>query len=197
MIGTKMTSHSNQDDKEGDLHDIDDPQISYEETNTDDINEKIRKSRGKRVSGICTLPSSSHSLYKRTISDKLADVFEQIIGFFKKSIDFLRVFVYNLYCKHKHHERIKTVKTKDNTKSTENTKSNTRKWYKPNWGAIGRGIMGLGLFLLVASEILSTAIIIMGTGDDIVPKVLVAPIAIHAFIVLIKVFVTFTRKGEK
>ena len=193
-----MTSHSN-DDTEPDLYGSSDPAIKFEETEVPVLLKPNSKRSGKFRGSIWSLPPSGFSLYKRTFNDRFALFVESIGSFFKKSIDFCRVFVYNVYCKHKQHERIKIVKTKDNTKSTkkEEVKDNKSKWYQAEWiKATGRGIMGIGLFLLVASEILATAIVFIGTENEIVPKVIVIPIAFHAFITLVKVFITFT-KGDK
>lgn len=191
-----MTSKNN-DDTEGDLDEPSSNKLTFEETNVDEINEKIRRSHGKRFSGIWTLPSNGYSLYKRTILDRFTDVCHKIGTFFKKSIDFLRVFVYNVYCKHKHHERINTVNKTDNTKSKKATKEDTSTKRQFDWSGVGRVIMGLGLFLLTASEILATLIIVIGTGEEVVPKIAVLPIAVHAFYTLIKVFVKSTQKGDK
>lgn len=193
-----MTSHSNNDDKEGDLYEPSSIDIKFEETNTDEVNEKISKSRNKRISGIWSIPYTVDNSIWGRFSRRTTVIRKSIATFFTNSIDFCRVFIYNVYCKHKQHERIKIVNKEDNTKSKKNTKNNTRKGFSIDWAGIGRGIMGLGLFLLVASEIFATIVIVMGTGKDLVPKVLVAPIAIHAFIILVKVFTSFTsRKGEQ
>ena len=199
MRGT-MTSHSNNDDTEGDLYESSsDNEIKYETLEVPEPSESDTKRNGKFRGSVWSLPPAGFSLYRRTFNDRFADVLESIGSFIKKRVDFLRVFVYNLYCKIKHHERINTVKKTDTKSTVTNTKSNenTKHWYNINWGACGRGIIGLGLFLLVASEILATAIVFIGTENEIVPKVIVAPIAIHAFITLVKVFVTFTTKGDK
>ena len=194
-----MTSHSNNNETEPDLYEPSNGEIQYEAAEIPEITESKRERARKFRGSVWSLPPDGFSLYKRSFNDKFADVVESIGRFIKKRVDFLRVFVYNLYCKIKHHERINTVKKTDNKSTESNTKSNenTKHWYTINWGAAGRGIMGLGLFLLVASEILATAIVFIGTENEIVPKVIVAPIAIHAFITLVKVFVAFTTKGDK
>lgn len=194
-----MTSHSNDDDTEGDLYDSSDNEIKYETLEVPELTDAKRERASKFRGSIWSLPPAGFSLYKRTVNDKFADVAESVGKFLKKRVDFLRVFVYNLYCKIKHHERINTVKKTDTKSTATNTKSNenTKHWYQINWGEFGRGIIGLGLFLLVASEILATAIVFIDTENEIVPKVIVVPIAIHAFITLIKVFVMFTTKGDK
>lgn len=190
-----LISHSN-DDKESDLYDSSDPTIKFEESEIPALHRQNNKRTGNFRGSVWSLPPAGFSIYKRTLNDRFALSIESVGSFFKNSIDFLRVFVYNVYCKHKKHERIKIVKTKGNTESTEKDQKNS-KWYKAKWiASTSRGIMGIGLFLLVASEILATAIVFIGTENEIVPKVIVIPIAFHAFITLVKVFITFT-KGDK
>lgn len=185
---------------EEDLYDSSDNDVKYEETNTDEIHERINNVSNKRVRGFWTVTGDRYTLYKRTLNDRFTDATEWIIAYFKKSIDFSIIFIYNVYCKHKHHERIKTVKKQDSTQSTENTKSKNklphRGWYLNPWNWNWHAIMGLGRLLAIASMIFSAFVIYMGTSGEIFPKVWIAPMAIYALYILAKQF-TASSKGDK
>lgn len=189
--------------KEGDLYESSDPDIKYEE-NTTNGSARNNSRSGRRFRGsIWSLPATGYDDHKQSFINKFAPVSNSISIIFSKCIDFSRIFIYNLYCNKKHHERINTVKKTNKGQSVEKSKNSKNdsaiveySKAKSRLNSVSNGIMGIGLFLLVASEVLSTAIIIVGTEHDIVPKVIVAPIAIHAFTTLIKVFLSFT-KGDK
>lgn len=141
--------------------------------------------RGGRFRGsIWALPPDGFSLYRRTINDKLSDVVYRILGFFKKSIDFLRVFVYNSFSKHKRNER-KSNMNKENIKVSM------------NWSSFGRGIMGVGRLLLVLSIAMSAGMIVKEHRGDVIPLLIIVPMAFYAFIVLATAFVKSTKKGEQ
>lgn len=175
-----------------DLYESSDSDIKFEETAIPDNGNK----RGGNFRGsIWTLPPDGFSIYRRTLNDKFADVAERILGFFKKSIDFLGFFVYNLYHNHKRYERKSNMSKKD-IKSTEDANSKSSRMAF-NWSSVGRGIMGLGRLLLVLSIVMSSYIILKERHVGIIPVLIIAPMTIYAFIILAMVFAQSTKKGEQ
>lgn len=191
-------------DKEGDLYGTSDDTLRFVPTERDEdlekhniLNANSRSARFERF-----IDRLFVQLWQR-IHQFIAVAWgfiEKIPTFFQKGIDIFKVFLYNVYCHINNHERINTVKKQDN-KVTENTNNTTEKkanWFSNiQWRSIGRGIMGLGLLFAVASMLLSAVIIYMGTGKEMLPKVIIAPMTIYALIILVKQFTTFSKQGDK
>lgn len=184
-MGTKNEEKEN-------LYESSDSDIKFEETAIpNNGNGRSRSFRGS----IWTLPPDGFSIYRRTINDKLSDVVYRVLGFFKKGIDFLRVFVYNLYHNHKRYERKSNMSKKD-IKSAEDTNNKSSRMAF-DWSSVGRGIMGLGRLLLVLSIAMSSYIVLKEHRGDIVPVLIIVPMTFYAFIILATVFAKSTRKGEQ
>lgn len=83
--------------------------------------------------------------------------------------------------------------------TTKNTEEKTEKKLNKNkqfgFKKLCNGIMGVGQLFVAASIIASTVIIVNGT-EGIFPKVIVAPMAIYAVIILVCKFVS-NNQGNK
>lgn len=188
-----MTSHSSEE-SEGDLYESSESFIKYEETEAKSYRRDGDALSDKPISGLWTIPSDGYTVQRSTFNDKFANFIEVIISFFTKPVALFKIFIYNKKYDKTNHERIKNVKKQDNTKSKENKDTNTKKRFSFNWAGIGRGIIGLGLLISVASMIFAGIVIFMGTGKDVLPKALVVPMMLHAAIILVK---QFTTRGDK
>lgn len=87
----------------------------------------------------------------------------------------------------------KNIKEKEGTspvaveeKAVKKTAKNSKKWYQTPFVS---GIIGVGKLFAVASIVYSDAIIVLGTGDDIMPKIMLIPQTLLAAFILIKQFI--------
>lgn len=187
----------NTEETEGDIYGFNNDPFQYETTVRDKNRERLNIAFASSWRGRCSAFIDRHLLQLRQNIHGFGLVLKRFVGviktFLAKSIDFFRVFLYNEYC-NKKLRKDKQMSTKKDTKTTTNTNENTKsKRVAIDWGRAGRGIIGLGLLISVASMIFAGIVIFMGTGQDLVPKVLIIPMMLHAAVILVKQF----TKGDK
>ena len=114
---------------------------------------------------------------------------------FVKSLDILRLFIYNEYCNKKLRKDKKM--SKDNTTTTNNIKSKakntTPKATQSRFDGFGHGIMGILTLFVIVSIAYSSWVIVQGT-DDPIHRIMLVPMVLWAVIKLIKQFI---KQGDK
>lgn len=123
---------------------------------------------------------------------------------FVKSLDILRLFIYNEYCNKKLRKDKKMSKDNTTTKKEKVTKVTEKKeqnndgleywgWYfnPMNWN--WRGIMGILTLFVIVSIAYSSWVIVQGT-DDPIHRIMLVPMVLWAVIKLIKQFI---KQGDK
>ena len=117
-----------------------------------------------------------------------------------KSLDKLRLFLYNEYC-NKTLRKDKKIMSNTNdtttTKSTKNTKSKaantTDVKQESRWDSFVHGIMGILTLFVIVSIAYSSWVIVQGT-DDPIHRIMLVPMVLWAVVKLIK---QFTKQGDK
>lgn len=131
--------------------------------------------------------NSGHSSSDRRISvrskrNRLADMAHKslsgIKSFFAKSIDNVKVFVYNVYCSiHKRKDNIMS-KDKDNNTTPTNKGKNSKKAEKKEMNWFLSGIITIGIAVAWVSAAYCVVLVNTGTGDDMFPKYASAPLGL-------------------
>lgn len=189
---------SNNNETEGDLHGSGNIPVGFEIIERNKVAEAVNYAYANSFRGRLGNFIDRHSFQLWQRFCRFVNVLKwsivKIATLSIKGIYFSVLFIYNEYCYKTNHERINTVKAKDNTKSTENnTKSNAKSIWNPDWKKLGRGIMGIATLFVVVSIAHSAWVITQGT-DDKVSLIMAAPMVIWAAIQLIK---QFTKQGAK
>lgn len=119
------------------------------------------------------------------------------VTYLAKSLDILRVFLYNEYCNIKLRKDTKNMSKSNNNKTDKNIKNNSDQAPKSSKGldykAWGRGIIGIMTLFVVVSIAYSAWVIIQGTEDP-VHRIMIVPMVIWAAVKLIQ---QFSKQGDK
>lgn len=171
---------------EPDLNDID-----YQEAPIPKSAQKLTKYGFKPIRGLWTINSKRRDSKSRLFFSKITSV---IVNNFKKGVDFLKHMRYNSIQNISERIKVTMSKTTKNTEEKDNTKKEQTK--SPfSWKKLWNGIMGVGQLFVAGSIIASTVIIWNGT-DGLTPKIIIAPMAIYAVIILVSKFIS-NNKGNK
>lgn len=185
-------------DKDEGINNDSDNTIKYEETEIPKNNKSNNGQSSNFRGSIWNLPPDRHTDYRRKAVYKFIVYINKITDFLKNSIDFLRVFIYNVYCKYKTTRKDKKIVNKqDNTKSTKNIKSKVelpnRGWYFNPYNWNWHGIMGIVTLFVVVSIAHSAWVIVQGT-DNVISLIMALPMICWAVAKLIKQFI---KQGDK
>jgi len=185
--------------KDESLYDSSDKNLQYETVERDKDSEKANIAyanswRGRFVASLDRLTGKLWQTYNRCYlfsKRKLVEYWTLSI----KSLDILRLFIYNEYCNKKLRKDKKM--SKDNTTTTNNTKSKakntTPKATESRWDAVKHGIMGILTLFVIVSIAYSSWVIVQGT-DDPIHRIMLVPMVLWAVIKLIKQFI---KQGDK
>lgn len=156
---------------------------------------------GMEVSKPFIIPGSRSNANRRLVQLRKDDyqfdnVFKRYISVIRlkstKGIDFLRIFIYNVYCKVIKRKGEQFVK--NNTTTTPNTNDNKAKPNAQKWSkSAGRVIMGLAKLFVIVSITYSAAVILLGT-EDIINRLMLVPMALWA---LAQTLNQFIKQGDK
>ena len=185
--------------KDESLYDSSDKNLQYETVERDKDSEKANIAyanswRGRFVASLDRLTDKLWQTYNKCYlfsKRKLVEYWTLSI----KSLDILRLFIYNEYCNKKLRKDKKM--SKDNTTTTNNTKSKakntTPKATESRWDTVKHGIMGVLTLFVIVSIAYSSWVIIQGT-DDPIHRIILVPMVLWAVIKLIKQFI---KQGDK
>lgn len=194
--------------KDESLYDSSDKNLQYETVERDKDSEKANiayanSRRGRFVAGLDRLTDKLWQTYNRCYlfsKRKLVEYWTLSI----KSLDILRLFIYNEYCnkklrKDKKMSKDNTTTTKEKvTKVTEKNKKNKdslkyRGWYFNPWNWNWHGIMGILTLFVIISIAYTSWVVIQGT-DDPIHRIMLVPMVLWA---VIKLFKQFIKQGDK
>ena len=186
--------------KDESLYDSSDKNLQYETVERDKDSEKANIAyanswRGRFVASLDRLTDKLWQTYNRCYlfsKRKLVEYWTLSI----KSLDILRLFIYNEYCNKKLRKDKKM--SKDNTTTTTNNtkskaKNTTPKATESRWDAVKHGIMGILTLFVIVSIAYSSWVIVQGT-DDPIHRIMLVPMVLWAVIKLIKQFI---KQGDK
>lgn len=170
---------------------LDGTNIEYEETEPTPHSE--RQNKGGHIkypfaNRPASIPRPDFQQWKNYLNNLYSNFVK--FTFFQKSIDFLGIIIYNVYCRLNNVYGRKKIMVNEQEK---NIKSKKFSFPEIDWKNIGYGIIGIGRLLAVISMFYSAIVIYVG-ADDLTSKALIAPMVVFATIITVKVFF---KQGDK